>query len=192
MNRTDEELVAAAAAGEDTAFEELTARYLREVYSFALRLVGVKEEAEDISQETFVKVWKNLKKYNQKSSKFKTWLMRIARNTCVDHLRKQKSVPFSQFEGEEGENVLIEGLQSEEPLADELVALSQDAAMLERGLEQLSPAHREVLLLRYQEGLSFAEVSGIIGASQNTVKSRHRRALHQLGAILRIYRHEAS
>src|SRR5262249_37739394 len=148
------------------------------------------EEAEDISQETFVKVWKNLKKYDQKTSKFKTWLMRIARNTCVDHLRKQKSVPFSQFDTDEGETALTESLTDQSPLPSARVALSQDAQMRGRGLGELTAAHREVLLLRYQDGLSFAEVSEIIGASQNTAKSRHRRALHQLRAILRIYLHE--
>lgn len=190
MKPTDEELVAAAATGEEEAFNELVSRHLRDVYSFALRLVGHKEEAEDISQETFVKVWKNIKKYDSRSSKFKTWLMRIARNTCVDHLRKQKSVPFSQFESDEGENALIEGLTDEAPLQDELVALSQDAEMLERALGELAPRSREILLLRYQDGLSFAEAAVVIGASQNTIKSRHRRALHQLRDILRIYKHE--
>lgn len=190
MKPTDEELIAAAARGEEDAFNELVARYLREVYSFAFRLVGVREEAEDISQETFVKVWKNLKKYDITSSKFKTWLMRIARNTCVDHLRKRQNIPFSDFDTDEGENALTESLTDEAPLADELVALSQDAVMLERAMKELSPRAREVLLLRYQDELSFPEVAAITGSSQNTVKSRHRRALHQLRAILRIYRHE--
>ena len=187
--QTDEELVARAAGGDDQALEELIARYLREVYSFAFRLVGQQEEAEDVAQETFVKVWRNLKKYNPRFSKFKTWLMRIARNTCVDHLRKQKAVPFSRFEGEEGENALTDEMRSDEPRPDELMALAQDAQMLERALAQLTPPHREVLLLRYQEGLSFAEVSAVTGTSQNTVKSRHRRALHHLRAILRIQHH---
>ncbi len=190
MKPTDEELVALAAGGDEKAFNTLVEEHLREVYSFAVRLVGNQHEAEDIVQETFVKVWKNLKKYNPASSKFKTWLTRIARNTCVDHLRKHKSVPFSEFDNEEGENLLTQGLESEEPLQDETAALAQDAAMIEKGLEQLSPAHREVLLLRYQEGLSFVEVASVIGASPNTIKSRHRRALHHLRTILRIYQHE--
>ena len=92
--------------GDESAFAELTKRHLSGVYSFVVRYVGNAEEAEDITQDTFLKAWKSLKKYDPSSSKFKTWLFRIARNTSIDFLRKKKHVPFSQFETEGGVNVL--------------------------------------------------------------------------------------
>src|ERR1700761_954795 len=106
--RSDEELIAAYLSGEEAAFGELTQRHLRQVYSFALRLVGDSAAAEDISQETFLKAWKSLQKYDESSSKFKTWLLRIARNTAIDYLRKKKHVPLSYFENNTGGNVLAE------------------------------------------------------------------------------------
>src|ERR1700674_1494616 len=88
MDKTDEELVAYYLRGDEkAAFSDLVERHLKGVYSFALRFVGSKEEAEDIAQETFFKAWKNLKKYQQQTSKFKTWLLHIARNSAIDFLR---------------------------------------------------------------------------------------------------------
>src|ERR1700744_165295 len=116
MDRSDEELITAYLSGEEAAFGELTQRHLRGVYSFALRLVGDAAAADDISQETFLKAWKSLKKYNEKSRKFKTGWLRIAGNTAIDYLRKKKHVPLSHFENEAGGNVLAETVADTEEL----------------------------------------------------------------------------
>lgn len=97
MTQSDEELITAYLAGNSKAFTVLVERHLNGVYSYVLRFVG-DEVAEDIVQETFIKAWNNIKKYNAGSSKFKTWLLRIARNTAIDFLRKKKHIPFSEFE----------------------------------------------------------------------------------------------
>lgn len=189
MDQTDEELVASYVAGNEGAFAELVERHLKTVYSFVVRFVGSKEEAEDISQETFLKAWKNIRKYESKTSKFKTWILRIARNTAIDHLRKKKHIPFSQFSaktesGDDGAALFAETVPDTSPLPSELFATIENSEILAGALEQLSPEYREVLLLHYQSGLTFLEIGEALGEPQNTVKSRHHRALKTLRKVL--------
>jgi RNA polymerase sigma-70 factor (ECF subfamily) len=176
----DEDLIAAYVRGDESAFERLVERNLRSVYSFAVRFVGSKNDAEDIAQDTFVKVWKNLKQYSRQSARFRTWLMRVARNTAIDYLRKRKHIPFSKFEDDEGQNFLTD-TPDDSPLPEELLMLAQDKKEAERMILKLSPPYREVLLLYYGNDLTFEDVAAILDTSVNTIKSRHRRAI----AILR-------
>lgn len=184
MDKTDEELVADYLGGEGKAFGELTKRHLPSAYSFALRFVGDAQEAEDIAQETFLKAWKNLNTYRKETSKFKTWLLRITRNTAIDFLRKKKHIAFSEFENESGENILAETVADSSPLPDALLAKAEDSRTVTQALLQLNPRHRELLLLYYTNDLTFGEIGELLGESQNTTKSRHRRALMALRKIL--------
>ena len=180
MESPDAKLIAAYLADEDeAALAALIERYLKPVYGFVQRMAG-STDAEDITQEIFVKVWKNLKKYRSGQS-FKTWLYAIARNSCIDFLRKKKSIAFSDFENEEGDNWLAETLADPEPLPDETLARAQNEQLLENLLNQLSPLYREVLILHYNEHFTFEEIGAALGKPLNTVKSQHRRGL----AILR-------
>ena len=187
MNRSDEELLAAFVAGEEEAFSALTGRHLKTVYSFVMRFVGDSQDAEDITQETFLKAWKSAKQYREDASKFKTWVLRIARNSAIDHLRKRKHVPFSQFDTEDGHNVLVETVPDTESLPEELFAKLQDAEVVQKALEELSPDAREIMLLHYTNGLTFLEIGEMLGEPQNTVKSRHHRAIINLRKILGSY-----
>lgn len=184
MDTTDEELIRAYLAGDESAFAELTHRHLGGVYSFILRFVGSAHDAEDITQDTFLKAWKSLKKYNPSASKFKTWLFRIARNSAIDFLRKKKHIPFSQFETESGANMLTETVADAEELPDALLMKLEDAKELHATLEELPPKAREILLLYYTNDLTFEEIGEMLGEPANTVKSRHRRALQALRKIL--------
>ncbi len=184
MDRTDEELIAAYLSGEEAAFGVVTARHLRGVYSFAMRLVGDSSAAEDIAQDTFLKAWKSLKKYDSKTSRFKTWLLRIARNTAIDYLRKKKHVPLSAFENEAGGNILAETIAADEELAPQALERLDDARELHKVLDELSPKQREILLLYYSNDCTFEEIAVMLGEPANTVKSRHRRALAALRALL--------
>ncbi|MGC9602740.1 MAG: sigma-70 family RNA polymerase sigma factor [Minisyncoccia bacterium] len=184
MDTNDEDLIRDYLGGNEGAFAELTKRHLSGVYSFVVRFVGNAEEAEDITQETFLKAWKSLKKYDSRSSKFKTWLFRIARNGAIDFLRKKKHVPFSQFETDGGANVLTETIPDTEELPDELIMKLEDAQELRAVLERLPPKLREILLLYYTNELTFEEIGALLGEPANTVKSRHRRALQTLRKIL--------
>jgi len=135
-----------------------------------------KQAAEDITQETFIKVWKKIKKYNPDKN-FKTWLFTIARNTAIDWLRKKRNLVFSNFENNEGENYLENELVDPNPLPDKILTQTEDQEFVEKLLQQLAPIYREVLILRYNNDLTFEEIAEILDKPLDTVKSQHRRAL---------------
>jgi len=180
---TDEQLVAVYLKGDEKALEILISRHLKFLYNFVYGFVGNKQEAEDVVQETFVKIWRSVKKFDKKK-KFKTWIFRIARNTAIDFLRKKKDIAFSNFEGEDGNNPIIDTIAAPEPLPDELFDRQDLGAALARVLETLSVKYRTVLLMYYQEGLNFQEISEYLEEPVDTIKSRHRRALIQLRKMI--------
>lgn len=183
MEKTDAELVANYFKGDEEAFSTIVARHIKAIYNFVYRLTGTKDEADDITQETFLKAWKHLKKYRPEQS-FKTWLFAIARNTTIDALRKKKSTPFSAFETDDSGNALTDTLTDPTPLSHELMAVAQDGERLQAVIAGLSVPYREVLLLRYTEELTFDEIGKILGKPLHTVKSQHRRALIRLRILL--------
>ena len=182
-NILDEQLVVNYLAGDEKSLELLIRRYLRQIYSFTYRYVGNGQDAKDVTQETFVKVWRNLKKFNQQKS-FKTWIFAISKNTAFDYLKKKKTIPFSEFENEEGKNAFIETFADPAHLPDKLLEKADMAKILTSVIEKLSPKYRMVLFLRYNDHFSFKEIAESLGESLNTVKSRHRRALIILKKLL--------
>ena len=109
MAETDKQLVYNYINGDGKVLEKLISRYLKPVYNFVYRISNSQQDAEDITQETFIKVWQKIKKYNPDKN-FKTWLFTIARNTAVDWLRKKRNLVFSDFENSQGENYLENAL----------------------------------------------------------------------------------
>ena len=183
---TDEQLVTnyLKVKGDEKSFEILIKRYLKPIYSFVYRYVGSGEEAEDITQEVFVKMWRNLKRFNKNKS-FKTWIFQIAKNTSLDFLKKKKVIPFSDFENEEGENKLIETLVDPGPLPDEIFEIVDIAEKLNAAINQLAPQYRLVLFLRYNDHFTFREIAEILGESIDTIKTRHRRGITILRKLLK-------
>lgn len=177
----DELLAKEALDGDDTAFERIVRRHLDPVFQFIFRLTGKTAEAEDLTQETFVKVWKKLKKYNPEQ-RFKTWLFTIARNTAFDFLRKKKITAFSEIETEE-EN-FSESLKDPLPTPDEIFKKAESAEMLHKALVKIPLKQRAVLLWHYADGLTFQEIGDQLGESVDTVKSRGRRGLLMMKKIL--------
>ncbi len=181
-NKTDQELVALYFSGDESALKFLIDRHIKAVYNFVSRFTGANDETDDVVQETFLKAWKNLKKFREDGN-FKTWLFAIGRNAAIDFLRKKKHAAFSSFETESG-NALTDTLADPAPLSEELFALAENGKILERALAVLAPAYREVMLLRYQNDFTFDEIGKILGKPLDTVKSQHRRALIALRKIL--------
>ena len=182
-NRTDEQLIVSYLKGEEKSLEILIKRYLKPIYSFVYRYIRDSQEAEDIAQEVFIKTWRNLKKFDKNRS-FKTWIFSIAKNTSIDWLKKKKTIPFSNFENEAGENILTGTLTDLLPLPDELFERAGVAKMLDTVMNQLAPKYRMVLFLRYNDHFTFREIGETLGEPLNTIKSRHRRALIQLKKFL--------
>ena len=179
---TDAELVHLVLEGDDHALKELVDRHLQSVYTFCLRYTGSPEDAQDAAQETFLKAWKKLQRFDTSKS-FRTWLFAIAKNSATDLMRKRKSVPLSKFDSEEN-NVLTDTLADPEPLPDELFARASLASDAREALEQLPPRDRAILSLRYDEEESFENIARILKIPANTVRSLHRRALIILRKLL--------
>lgn len=179
MKQSDQELIADYLEGNDRALLILVERYLKPVYRFVFYLTGSAQDAEDITQDAFIKTWSNLSKFRTTES-FKTWLFAIARNCAIDWMRKKKTFVFSDFERAEGDNPLIENLADPKPLPEEMITHRETKEMLERILDTLPLFYREVLLLRYIEHLSFDEIGKVLKKPLDTVKSQHRRALIML------------
>lgn len=181
--KDDRELVAAYLGGEEEILPYLIKRHLKPVYHFVYGFTGEEAVADDLTQDIFVKVWKKLKSYNPRYS-FKTWLFTIARNTTFDYLRKKKDLKFSDFEKEDGSNVLTDTLTDETVSVEEDLAKAESLKSLEAGIQKLSPLYREVLLLKYSGDLSLEEIAKILKRPVETVKSQYRRGLLHLKTLL--------
>lgn len=184
MERTDEQLATAAAHGDNPALEALIARFLKPVYGFAYGFVHNRTDAQDIAQEVFVKVWKNMHTFDS-SKPFKPWLYRIAKNTCLDFVKKKSSIPFSAFDTEGG-NWLTDTLADPALQPDAIVEQSLRAGQLASAVKSLDPKYANVISLHDTQGLRFREIAQMTHTSLNTVKSRYRRALEALKKIVEI------
>ncbi len=175
-NKTDQDLIAEFRQGNEVAFDVLVERYTTSLYNFIYFFLGGSDEAADIVQESFYKIWKNFKKYDDKHN-FKTWAMSIARNTAIDFLRKKKPLQFSSLEREDDDVRFEEKISDEEPLPHEVFEKKEIGELIEKVVKELPDHYRAVMLLRYNEDMSFEEISEALDKPLNTVKSQHRRAL---------------
>jgi RNA polymerase sigma-70 factor (ECF subfamily) len=175
MDKTDVQLVQEIILDTQGSFEELVTRYTKPLYNFTFRLTHDPQTAEDLAQETFLKVWKSLEKYDQNQN-FRGWIFTIARNTTTDYLRKKKSIPFSVL-SKDDDYLFEDHVSDTAPLPDETISALEDTESLEKILATLPIDYQIVLLLHYQEGLTFEEIGDVVDKPPNTVKSWHRRAL---------------
>ena len=176
MKYSDEQLAWQFLSGDEKAFEKLVERYLKPLYNFIFQLVRDKETTNDITQDVFVKIWKNMSSYDSQK-KFSTWIFAIAKNTAFDFLKKKKTIPFADFENESGENFL-EFIEDESvPYSNELLQIIDEKKDVADFLGSLSPQMKIILLLHHSYGFSLAEISEIMGHSRNTIKSKYRRAI---------------
>ena len=184
-DKTDEEIIFLYKNGEPEAFKVLINRYASSLYNFTARLTN-KNDAPDIVQEIFIKAWKNIERFNPLKASFKTWIFTIARNTTTDFLRKKKNLLFSNIKKDENEDInsFTENIPDDDLLPDEALQKLQDSQFLNKILEKLRPDYREVLVLHYQEEMTFEEIGEILGKPLNTVKSQHRRAIIEIRKML--------
>ncbi len=179
QNYSDQQLVAAYLKGDQKALEVLIRRYLGLIYRFVFSYVNNAACAQDVTQETFLKAWRNIKKFDQQKT-FKTWLYVIAKNTAIDFTRKKTDIPFSTFENNSGQNPLIDNLVDESWLPDRIAQQINAKDILALAMEKLSLKYRKILSLYYQKNYNLREISQMLREPLNTVKSRHRRGLAHL------------
>jgi RNA polymerase sigma-70 factor (ECF subfamily) len=173
---SDERLVERYLAGDEKALGELVQRYASHIYNFIYKYVRLPQEAEDLTQDTFFKVWRNLEKFDVQR-KFKVWIFQIARNTVFDFLRKKKVSVITDLGDEEmGEYEAPDP----GPLPEEIFEKKENALKARHIIESLPPIYQAVLSLYYLNSMNFREIAEALGEPLDTVKARHRRAILRL------------
>ena len=166
--RADEADVARARAGDTAAFAALVRRHQDRVFGFILRMLDARDEAMELTQDVFVKAWQALPGWRPEA-RFSTWLLQIARNAALDQLRRRRLIQFAPLD--DGMDVADTA-----PGPEARYASRQRQALLENALQQIAAEHREILLLREVEDLSYGELAAVLGIAEGTVKSRLARA----------------
>jgi RNA polymerase sigma-70 factor (ECF subfamily) len=168
--------------GQVQAYELIVQRYEIRIRDYCQRFLGDREHAEDAAQETFVKAFQALKRFKP-DAKFSTWLFRIARNQCLDQLRRQKvRSETSLSTNATKEHLTIESLQASESNQFDTLAARE---LLDKAFEALPENYREILILREVQGFSYAELAEITESTVDSVKARLKRARIDVDEILR-------
>lgn len=189
MSPEERELLKRCERGDERAYKELVERFERPLIQFITRYVDDDALAEDLFQDTFVRVLKNLKTYRPEGA-FSTWLYTIARNLCLDHIKHVRRVKMTSMDtpvSEEGgkvlyfQDVLQDGGASPESRAE----LSEDEARVRECLWRLAPAKKEALILRIYHNLSYKEIAEVTECPVGTAKYRVHEAMQDLGELMK-------
>jgi len=176
INKFDEkELVRMAASGDQNAFLKLFERYIDQIYTYILTFIPKPQDAEDICQETFHKAFKNIM-YYQDEWAFSTWLYKIARNTAIDHYRKNSLTPYQSIdENREDATVSIDPSDIL-PSPEEDMINQQTFEMLIKAIKELDVKYRKVAELRFIHDYAYEEIARELNLPQNTVRTQIKRA----------------
>lgn len=179
MQLSDNELIIKAQNGDESSFEELIYRYDKMVLRIALKFTGDTDDAKDIYQEVFVKVYKNIKGFQFKSE-FSTWLFRIATNECITHKRRfNKALHYSIDNEEESSTIFqIEGSEDQSPQF--IIENSEFGDKLGEALEHLSPNQKMSFLLKHYEGYKIREIAEMMRCKEGTIKKYLFEAVRKL------------
>ena len=185
---SDQDVVALAREGREAAYQELIRRYERPVFALIYRMVRDRETAEDLAQETFIKVLNAIGTYRPEF-KFSSWVFKIANNTAIDHLRR-KELDTLSLEGSphattpEGVEATALQVSANEESPLETVEAIELGGEIERAIGQLRPEYRSCILLRHVEGRAYEEIAEMLDLPLGTVKTYIHRARHELRLAL--------
>lgn len=183
----DRDLVLRARAGDQDAFGEIVRTYQRKVYGVAIRMTRRHEVADDIAQETFIRAYRNLGRF-ELGRPLAPWLTKIATNLAINHLngvaRREQSL-YTEDQPEGPRKNSSSSVSDCDPLS--ALESGERMAALERAMQQLSPEHRAVLILKVEEGMRYLEIAEALEISEGTVMSRLFRARQRLKELLAEY-----
>ena len=172
----DAELVGRCLQGDEQAYRELITRYRRQVYSLALHMVRRVEDAEDLTQETFVRMFRALERYDP-TRPFGAWIITIASRLCIDHLRRRRLNPMSLFQREaESDEEYVIDVEDPGPGPDVVTIHREEERRAGELIDSLPEHYRIVVMLRHQQDLSYEEIATALDLPLGTVKARIHRA----------------
>lgn len=183
---TDYHLVERCLRGDDSAWEELVRTHTRRVYAVCYRFTGKDSEAQDLTQEVFLRVFRTISSFRSGEGTFGVWLMRLTRNLLIDHYRRGRKDRAT--DSIEDQLPVLEEKVSMTSRTDGLVAGREAGEILQGALEKLSPELRETLILRDLEEMEYREIAQTLQVPEGTVKSRLNRGRAELARILRKHR----
>jgi RNA polymerase sigma-70 factor (ECF subfamily) len=169
--------------GEEAAWEDLVKTHTRRVYSICLRFTCREQEAQDLTQEVFLRVFRTVKSFRAGEGSFTVWLTRLTRNLLIDNYRRTKSERVT--DSIEDQLPMLEEKTAIESRTDAILAGREASEVLQGALAKLSPELREAVILRDLEGMEYREIAGALGVPEGTVKSRLNRGRTELARILR-------
>ena len=179
----DAPLVARCLRGEDEAWEALIKLHNRRVYSLCYRFTSSAEESQDLTQEVFLRVFRNLKSFNAGTGVFRVWLTSLTRNLLIDHYRRTRKEKL--VDSIEDRLPTLESLSTPEAHPEGRTAGREAGEMLRAALAKISPELREAVILRDLEELDYREIAAVLRVPDGTVKSRISRGRAELARVLR-------
>lgn len=179
----DHSLVDRCLSGDEAAWEELIRTHTRRVYGLCYRFTGKDGEAQDLTQEVFLRVYRTLKTFRAAEGAFTTWLARLTRNLLIDHYRRTRQERLT--DSIEEQLPMLEEAVTAGSRPEGLVAGREASEILQTGLQKLSPELREAVILRDLQDLEYREIADILRIPEGTVKSRLNRGRAELARILR-------
>ena len=198
-NRLDDAQILAAlirrcVAGDAAAWEEIVKQFNRRIYNICFRFAGSTDDAEDLTQEVFIRIYRTLSSFDSDKASFNTWVTTVTRNLLVDHFRKTKNERLTDSMdapqgGDEGAQSLSEKIEDKGFTPDQRVQKQQTQQMVQDALTKLSPELREAVILRDLQDMDYKEIASALKVPEGTVKSRINRGRTELARLLqRTYR----
>ncbi|MFH1772044.1 MAG: sigma-70 family RNA polymerase sigma factor [Candidatus Omnitrophota bacterium] len=184
MNDISRDIIERSARGDTGAFEEIYKAFSSFVFSVSRRILRNNADAEDATQDVFIKIYRNMKRFQFKSS-FKTWVYRIAVNASINTYRRKAKITRKSADFDIA--VKTHGVS---PGADKLIERADNELLIQSLLAGLSPEHKACILLREMEGLSYEEIAEVLKININTVRSRLKRAREALVAQKGVVKNE--
>lgn len=180
MKDVDADIVELARRGDPAAWEQIVACYSRRIYNLCYRFLGRLDQAEDLTQEVFIKVFRNLESYKAESGQFHTWMNSVGRNLLIDHYRQTKDDRITVSTEEDGEFNVLDTIPAPQDSPQNELEREERALLLRKALNLLAPQLREAVVLRDLEELSYDEIGTLLKVPEGTVKSRINRARIEL------------
>ncbi len=185
-SNADSELVERCLAGDESAWEDLVRLHTKRVYSIAYRFTGNDTQAQDLTQDVFLRVFRSLKSFRSGEGSFQVWLARLTRNLLIDHYRRNKLERATDSIDDSA--MVLESRSAVDSRTDSRVVGREASELLQGALQKLSPELRETVILRDLEDLEYREIALALKVPEGTVKSRLNRGRAELARLLRRYR----